>query len=343
MDRTILIAIVITLIVIVILVLWARKNNSGDDHSRERRNHSDTGGETEERRHPHRERPKSETLPAFLREGGRPIVTAPKVPTNFSLPTNFDARTVWPGQITPVFDQGSCGSCWAFSSCGVFGDRIKIASGGTDLASDDYISQYSLAACMKCGIRGINKPCNSVCSGHYMDEVIDYLKTNGSYSQKTTGNPGEYICYGPVGGPLPKIYKASSCYRANPHTYGQLDNPQKLSENEHAIMYEIFTHGPVTATVKIFDPVGKGQLAKNFYLYKGGIYGTNWGSDPLESDGYHAVAIIGWGEEFVNGAKVKYWIVRNSWGPEWGENGYARIVRGVNRIIIESDNWTMSY
>jgi cathepsin C len=129
-----------------------------------------------------------------------------------------------------------------------------------------------------------------------------------------------------------------------------LDNPQKLSENEYAIMYELFTYGPVTATVKIFDPVGRGQIDKNFYLYKGGIYGTNWESDPKESDGYHAVAITGWGEEILSsnrdvptGQPTKYWNVRNSWGDGWGENGYAKVVRGVNRIIIESDNWTMTY
>lgn len=322
MDNTTLIIVLLVVILIVVIVLWQRSKH--DEH---------------------RIRPgKSETLPAFLRSGGRTIVTAPKITQRIQLPDNFDARTAWPGLITPVFDQGSCGSCWAFSSCGVFGDRIKIRqtrTGDQELSADDYISQYNLAACMKCGRRDLNKPCNAVCTGHYMDEVIDYLKTDGTYSQKQVGNPGEYICYGPPSGQRPKLFKATSCYRANPYTFGQLNTEQKLSDNEYAIMYELYMNGPVTATVKIFDPVARGQIDKNFYLYKNGIYGKNWDSDPYESDGYHAIAIIGWGVDPADG--TKFWIIRNSWGEEWGEKGYGRVVRGVNRIIIESDNWTMSY
>lgn len=51
---------------------------------------------------------------------------------------------------------------------------------------------------------------------------------------------------------------------------------------------------------------------------------------------YHALRIIGWGEERqANGDVVKYWLAANSWGRKGGENGYWRILRGRDELNIE--------
>lgn len=292
---------------------------------------------------------KSETLPVFERGDDRIIVLASPIVEKIILPKNFDARTRWPNFITPVMDQGSCGSCWAFSSCSVFSDRIKIATNGADLDKRDHISQYHLAACMKCGPHNNNKVCKTVCSGHYMDEVLDYIKKTGAYSKtginrNSPQNGNQYICFEPRKGQNAKKYKARSSYRVNPYTYGQLKSKERLAENEYAIMYEIFNHGPVTTTVKVFDPMSRDRIHQNFYFHSKGIFGTDWEKgDPRETDGYHAISIIGWGEEMHRGKMTKYWIVRNSWGEEWGEKGFGKILRGANRAIVESDIWAMSY
>ena len=66
----------------------------------------------------------------------------------------------------------------------------------------------------------------------------------------------------------------------------------------------------------------------DFYAYGSGIYQHTLGSFM----GGHAVEFVGYGEE--NGAK--YWKVKNSWGPDWGEAGYFRIIRGINDVGIEA-------
>jgi len=45
---------------------------------------------------------------------------------------------------------------------------------------------------------------------------------------------------------------------------------------------------------------------------------------------------VGWGETLHNGELLKFWILKNSWGHEWGENGYFRFLRGENLAAIEN-------
>jgi cathepsin B len=67
---------------------------------------------------------------------------------------------------------------------------------------------------------------------------------------------------------------------------------------------------------------------EDFFQYKSGIYSHITGSYA----GLHAVTLMGWGTETPSSsssAPIDYWIVKNSWGEDFGENGYFRIVRGL--------------
>ena len=61
-----------------------------------------------------------------------------------------------------------------------------------------------------------------------------------------------------------------------------------------------------------------------------GVYQYDGESDYL---GGHAVKVIGWG---TTEGGCNYWLVVNSWGPDWGEGGLFRIKRGINEVGIES-------
>jgi hypothetical protein len=107
--------------------------------------------------------------------------------------------------------------------------------------------------------------------------------------------------------------------------------PYRVSNKEEDIMTEIMTNGPVQATFVVHE---------DFFMYSGGVYentdlARNKGSS-YTGEGYHSVRLIGWGEDSSTGRSVKYWLAANSWGPEWGENGFFRILRGQNHCEIES-------
>ena len=91
---------------------------------------------------------------------------------------------------------------------------------------------------------------------------------------------------------------------------------------------EIAANGPITVSIAADDLMG----------YTGGYYCDKTGL--METD--HAVSIVGYGvanETMSNGTATtnNYWLVRNSWGTYWGEQGFFRICRGLNNINIETD------
>jgi cathepsin B len=89
--------------------------------------------------------------------------------------------------------------------------------------------------------------------------------------------------------------------------------------NAATIQNAIYAQGPLEVAFTVYQ---------DFENYTCGIYKHTYGS----SLGGHAVKITGWGVE--NG--VAYWKVANSWNPYWGEEGFFRILRGVNECGIES-------
>lgn len=89
--------------------------------------------------------------------------------------------------------------------------------------------------------------------------------------------------------------------------------------DDNTIKSMIYNYGPVWACVA--------AGTSNFMGYSGGILTTNEGS---QID--HAIVLVGWKDTLLDNGSTGYWILRNSWGPYWGENGYMRIAYGMNLV-----------
>ena len=218
--------------------------------------------------------------------------------TQSSLPTQFNSLVAWPGLISPVPDQGWCSSSWAVSAVGVAGDRTSIGQGRPVV-----LSSQALLACGKRGPAG--------CVGGHVYQAWDQLRRHGSWSSTcqadTTFSSCPSHCH---------MHHTQPAYRVG---RGNTNNHQR--RNEHDIMYELMTQGPVQAVMEVYT---------DFFMYSSGVYRrTNLASHTAV--GYHAVRIVGWGQE----GGERYWRVANSWGSEWGEKGFFRIARGVNECLVE--------
>ncbi|CAK5092039.1 unnamed protein product [Meloidogyne enterolobii] len=93
-------------------------------------------------------------------------------------------------------------------------------------------------------------------------------------------------------------------------------------------MSEIRTNGPVVGDIQIYDDL--------FGFTGDGVYRRSQYAKPYNPALYHTFEIIGYGTQVCNGYEVLYWIIKNSWGAEWGDNGFFKIRRGWNECEIES-------
>ncbi|CAH1127207.1 unnamed protein product [Ceutorhynchus assimilis] len=209
---------------------------------------------------------------------------------NVVLPTSVDWRQV--GAVTPVTSQGTCASCWAFAAAGALeGHWFRKTGQLVD------VSEQNLVDCTK-------SYGNDGCMGGLVDPAFQYVRVNGGVDAEEA---------------YPYEAKDDQQCRFQPDKVvvkctGYVD----LAEaDEKGIEIAVATLGPVAVAID----AGK----DGFQFYSDGVYFDDCGN--TQDDMNHAVLIVGYGQE-PNGQK--YWLVKNSYGPQWGLGGYIKMAKDAD-------------
>eukprot|EP00743_Colponemidia_sp_Colp-15_P000359 GILK01000413.1.p1 GENE.GILK01000413.1~~GILK01000413.1.p1 ORF type:complete len:589 (+),score=120.79 GILK01000413.1:68-1768(+) len=229
------------------------------------------------------------------------------------LPTSWDWRNVdGKNYLPPIRQQGSCGSCYAMASMAMLTSRLRIM---TDLQDQTILSPQHVLSCSYY---------NQACDGGYPYLVSKFsedffLVPETCMAYEASSNvPCSRKC---DVSKLPRVYKATN-YHYVGGFYGGC--------NEEAMRREVFENGPMVAS---FEP------GFDFMAYDAGIYHstaerTEFSPKQEWEKVDHSVLLVGFGED--EETNEKYWILMNTWGDNWGENGFFRMRRGVDESAIES-------
>jgi hypothetical protein len=198
------------------------------------------------------------------------------------------------GATVAVKNQGKCGSCWAHATTAVVEGRLKLDEGHTTSLSEQYL--------LDCDTTRVVKGCG----GGLPERALQWLANNSTHKCKGIASEVQYPYTSASGTDPTKKHCNKTCpLNAKVHGFGRvLGDAQSMlaGSTQYGILSVAMDSHPLQ-------------------FYSGGIITAVANCSDVTSN--HAVAIVGYG---VDGG-VDYWKVRNSYGTEFGEQGYFRIVR----------------
>ena len=193
----------------------------------------------------------------------------------------------WAPSLTPIRNQGACGSCWAFAAVGTLESSNAIING----AQADLAEQHALS----CSGGG-------TCGGGWYTPIYEWLAAGKDGLQTESKVPyqaTDATCK--AGGKTP--YEVE--------TWGWVD-PVNSQPSVAAMKAAMCQYGPLTAAV---------AATPAFIAYSGGVF-----NEKSNTQINHAINLVGWDDS------KNAWLLRNSWGTNWGEDGYMWIDYGSNSV-----------
>lgn len=223
-----------------------------------------------------------------------------KNPT-FKIP-DFQCRTSlkkwdwrFKGKVSPVKDQLSCGSCWAFAAFGAYESSYLIRNNKTVDGSEQDL--------LNCAVANDGSDAGT-CSGGLSEKALQFLTNEGGVSETTVPYANaNRVCTAQTSRP----YDALAWGFVNPNV--EIPSVSELKE-------ALCEYGALAVSMRV--------VSDDFSGYTSGVYNETVNSASA-GDG-HAVTLVGWDDD------QQAWLIKNSWGTDWGDDGYGWIGYGSNRI-----------
>lgn len=292
------------------------------------------------------------------------------------IPKEFDWRMKKDTKGRPIMhparDQGACGSCYAFCVCGMLSARFAIS---TDGEVNPVLSVQDMVTCGRRFIRSAfdtdyyNNTIQELirqgvlaeadwyalegCEGGLLVSSLDYVTLFGLPEEKSkpyesgrTGYSGndEYCehdrenikrYYGD------RTHTLTEWIESSLPTRDVNLSPETLKSNIENMQLAIMTDGPIITSLNIYTDLLYYPHMEDVYQRRSTIL-VNGQEQRVVYEGGHAVVLVGWGETTDDdGTVLPYWIALNSWGTDWGKDGYFYIKRGENLCNVEFDAYAL--
>jgi len=202
--------------------------------------------------------------------------------------------------VTAVKDQEDCGGCWAFSAIASLESQVILVTGSQVL-----LSEQNLLDCS-------TQHGNAGCDGGFVDGGYKYIQNNGGVDTEQS---------------YPFIDATGVCSFNESNIGAKISLYTGITEySEDDLQDAVVNVGPIAVCIDATD---------NFQLYSEGVFNDNTCKNKYDLLN-HCVLAAGYGVD--DGSD--YWLVKNSWGTSWGEEGYIRMARNKdNQCGIATDSW----
>ncbi|XP_058122493.1 procathepsin L-like [Anopheles ziemanni] len=196
------------------------------------------------------------------------------------------------GAVTRVKNQGDCGSCWAFSATGALESQWFLQHRKLVELSDQNVLDCS----------GVIHACNGSTPFAAYEGIMEDEGINSERDYPYEAQQNDQCKFNPLA------------------VAATVQGAKALPPDETVLMQAVASIGPISIVIRYKD---------SFQHYSSGVYyeaECSWGEPHAD---YHAMLVVGYGKTSDG---VEYWLVKNSWGKDWGDSGYIKMARNRNNM-----------